>query len=122
VAYDPSLRGLLSELQQRLRMGSIYGSNSLTADSGRQQLAIYPALSGILLVPRKQLADLDGWKELLGASQVAQIQKHPGAFIYGIRRNPKAYIFVLVAEQEAQFQALFTQLERTATPFEGVAP
>jgi hypothetical protein len=120
LAYDPSVRNVVPLFQQRLRVASVYGTNSLTAESGRQQLAIYPALSGALFVPRNKLAELDSWQELLGSQHVAQIKKQPGAFVYGIRRNAKAFIFVFVADQEAQFQELFAQLEGADQPFEGV--
>lgn len=121
VAYDNSVRSVLPLFQQRLRVASVYGTNSLTAESGRQQLALYPALSGALFVPRNKLAELDSWKDLLGSQHVAQIKAQPGApFIYGVRRNSKAYVFVFVAEQEAQFNTLFAHIEQVAQPFEGV--
>ncbi|HEY9842037.1 MAG TPA: hypothetical protein V6D23_16350 [Candidatus Obscuribacterales bacterium] len=122
-AYEgQDLAPVLSQLQRRMRVGSVWSANALDA-TARNSFERFASLSGVLLLKPEQLPRLKEWEGLLGSQAVSQIQSQPdAAFVFGLRRGLNAWIFVIVAPD---VQAMNAQVERLAAAgklFEGSLP
>lgn len=118
-AYDGSeLAPVLAKLQQRMRIGAVWGANGLDANA-RSVFEKFSALSGVILLKPGQLTRLSEWENLLGADAVSKIRQQSGSFMYGVRRKPNAWVFVLVAADAAGFEPLIEKLATAPEPSEG---
>lgn len=121
LAYEGAdLAEVQQTLQRRLRAGAIWGANALDANA-RSLFEGFSALSGVLLLKPEQRQRLQEWESLLGKTAVAEIQQPTPPFIYGIRRNPASYVFVLVASNPVEFTRLIETLATAPAPFIGKA-
>lgn len=118
-AYGGELAPVLTKLQQRMRIGAVWGANGLDANA-RGVFETFSALSGVILLKPDQLARLSEWESLLGKDAIAKIRQQSGSFIYGIQRKPNAWVFVLVAADAAGFDPLIEKLATASEPIAGL--
>lgn len=121
-AHDgPELAPVLQHLQRRLRVGASWGANGLDARA-RGTFESFSALSGVLLLRHTEVNKLSDWESILGKSKVNEIKRlapQKLSMIYGIRRNPSSYVFVLIAPHIQGFEPLIERLANSETVFEG---
>ncbi|PKL75513.1 MAG: hypothetical protein CVV27_14980 [Candidatus Melainabacteria bacterium HGW-Melainabacteria-1] len=122
-AYDgPQLAPVLQDLQRRLRVGASWGANGLDARA-RGTFETFSALSGVLLLRHTEVSKLSDWEQLLGKSNIDEIKRlapQKLSMVYGIRRNPSSYVFVMIAPHAQGFNPLIERLANADTVFEGL--
>jgi hypothetical protein len=89
----------------------------------REQFEKYPQMSGIIVVGSNRLEVLAGWEPILGQKEIERVRalalEHP-AFAYGVRRSPKAAIYLFVGRDAAALGQVIDRFVATNEPFEGV--
>src|SRR5262249_53247496 len=83
----------------------------------------FPRMSGVVLAAPRDLGELAGWSNVLGAgtaARVAAAAQRGTPFAFGVKRaGAKAYVYVLVAERADQMDPLIAGRGRGVPPFEG---
>jgi hypothetical protein len=122
--FDPEFRDLRDRPRRVLRAGGVWSSSPLAADGSLESLKESPLLSGVVLVSPKQLAHLAAWPELAhGQREKIEAAAKGGApFIYAVKRGPKAWLWLLVAQDAEAMGALLDALACAPAPVEGVVP
>lgn len=124
-AYEGSeMAAVFGQLQNRMRIGRAWGANALD-ERARGTYTNFAALSGVMLVKNDQRDKLRDWTNILGETAVNDIisQAQTGkSFVYGVRRNPSAWIFVLVAPEATAFSTQIDRLVATRDIFTGLLP
>jgi hypothetical protein len=116
-AYTPETREAFRSFQRQLRIGSVWGNNSLAPESQRTFKA-FSALSGAIFVTHDQQAQLKTWEPLLGKAAIEGLQA-PRDQIWGIATSPNSFVFVFMADNDAGFDLLIQRFLKQNTVFEG---
>lgn len=120
-AYHPELATAFGALQQQLRAGVTWAANGLDANA-RSIFERHSALSGVIMLRPADLPALADWDAVLGRSAREAIQAGAGPRVYGVQRNPRAYLFVFVAATPAEAQILSQRLQQQTGLFTGLMP
>ena len=120
-AYHPELATAFSGLQQQLRAGVTWAANGLDANA-RSIFERHDALSGVIMLLPADLPLLSDWDPILGRAAREAIQAGTGPRVYGVQRNARAYLFVLVAATPAEAGVLSQRLLQQPRWFSGPMP
>ncbi|MBF2054085.1 MAG: hypothetical protein IGS03_11585 [Candidatus Sericytochromatia bacterium] len=120
-AYHPELATAFSDLQQQLRAGVTWAASGLDVNA-RSIFERHDALSGVIMLRPADLPLLSDWDPILGRSAREAIQAGTGSRVYGVQRNARAYLFVLVAATPAEARTLSQRLLQQPRWFSGPMP
>lgn len=95
------------------------------SDSARSMLRSYPVVSAAFFLRPGDAEMLRSWSQLLDrkeTARVASLARARKAFVYGIKRSEKAYVYLFIAPDDASRDSLITAFAGRPSLFTGVMP
>lgn len=123
VAFDPPFQAAKEALTRAAQSGAVWSSSPVEGPRVLRRLDEYPHLSGVVFVAPKDLGRLAPWEPLLGKATLRKVRAEArrwGAFAFGVRRSPKAYLFVFVAPDGPAAERLVGEFLKCPSASEGV--
>ena len=105
-AYDDQFKSADQLLTRGIKTNSVFSASPAASAEVINKAVKFNLQSGVILVSTNNVHTLEAWKSVIGDAALQDIHKivssRANPLVFGVRRDPKAYLFVIVASDPRQ--------------------
>ncbi len=121
--FNGDRRAIFDKLNSAVYTNNAFSFQPLSDKEGWEFIEKYPELSCAILLLKAELAELKSQEKLFGKARLDDIRKlakRHQAFVYAVKRSPKARFYIFVADDNAALEGLIEPFVKNQATFEGM--